>query len=334
MNRLTAAHFVLLIAFAVAARFAHAHEMRPAHLDIAEVSAGNYLVRWKVPAMGDRRVAIDPHFSTGCADTMERGDNFAVGASLRSWRIECPDGLAGTEIFFSNLSATMIDVLVQVKFLDGRHYTALVRPSDPVFRVPERASEQAVFRDYFVLGVEHIFLGMDHLLFVVGMTILVRGGRKLFWTITGFTAAHSVTLALAMLDVIRVPAPPVDALVALSIVLLAVEVVQYERIGAETLAIRAPWLVSMIIGLVHGLGFAGSLADYGLPPYARTFSLAAFNLGVEAGQLAIVAALLHVAYTARKIEMPNRAVFPRLASWVIGTLGAFWLIERVTAFFA
>lgn len=314
-----------------------AHEVRPAHLMVSEVSDGQYLVRWTVPAMGNRRLAIDPVFSGNCAETGDGVDGFAAGASVRSWYIDCDGALADTEIGFSNLPGTMIDVLVQVTFLDGRYYTGLVRPRDPVFRVPARDSETSVFGSYLVFGVEHILLGWDHLLFVLGLVLLVTGWRRLVWAITGFTAAHSITLALAMLDVVRVPGPPVEAVIALSIVVLAVEAIRYRRTGVETLAIRAPWLVSMAIGLIHGLGFAAALSEYGLPGHARFVSLLGFNLGVEMGQLAFIGVLVVLGVLVRRLE-GRRAGWqqPRiqlLAMWFNGVCGSFWLVQRVTGFF-
>jgi hydrogenase/urease accessory protein HupE len=311
----------------------NAHEVRPALLKVSEVSEGRYLVHWKVPATGDGRLAIAPVFDAGCQAGDDRVDGFASGASVCSWTITCRGGIADTEIGFSNLPSTMIDVLVQVTFLDGRYYTDMVRPSAPVFHVPARDGRASVFGSYLMLGIEHIWSGWDHLLFVLGLVLLVAENRRLFWAVTGFTVAHSITLALATLDVIRVPGPPVEAVIALSIVLLAVEAHRYRQTGAETLALRSPWLVSMVIGLVHGLGFAGALREFGLPAHARSVSLLAFNLGVETGQVLFIAMLIVLGGAARRIEMP---VLPqiRLATvWFIGICGSFWLTERVAGFF-
>lgn len=312
---------------------AAAHEVRPALLTVAEVSSDRYLVRWKVPAKGDRRLAIEPVFAARCVEEGDRVEAFAAGASVMSWYVDCPGGLAETEIGFSNLPRTMTDVLVQMTFLDGRYYTGLVRPSNPVFRVPKRDSEASVFGSYLVLGIEHILFGWDHLMFVLGLVLVVTDGRRLIWAITGFTVAHSLTLALAMLDVVRVPGPPVEAVVALSIVLLAVEALRYRRSGVDTFAIRAPWAVSMVIGLVHGLGFARALSEYGLPAYAKLVSLFAFNLGVEVGQLAFVVSLVLLGAAARRVALPAVPRMRFAAACFVGVLGAFWLVERVTGFF-
>ncbi|MFP6595879.1 MAG: HupE/UreJ family protein [Candidatus Hydrogenedentota bacterium] len=312
---------------------ASAHEVRPALLKVSEVSEGRYLIHWKVPAMGNQRLAIDPVFDAGCDAADDRVDGFAAGAAVRSWYVSCSGGIADTEIGFSNLPSTMIDVLVQVTFLDGRYYTDLVRPSAPVYHVPARDGQASVFGSYLTLGVEHILFGWDHLLFVLGLVLLVTNYRRLFWAVTGFTVAHSVTLALATLNIIRVPGPPVEAVIALSIVLLAVEASRYRRTETETLAIRSPWLVSMGIGLVHGLGFAGALSEFGLPAHARFISLLAFNLGVEIGQVLFIASLIALGAVARRIEMPLLPQVRVAATWLIGVCGSFWLTERVVGFF-
>lgn len=329
MNRLP----LLSCALLVFAGSVSAHEVRPALLKVSELSAGQFLVRWKVPAMGNQRLAIDPLFAAACVESGEHVEGFASNASVRSWRIDCSEGIANTDIRFPNLPATMIDVLVQISFLDGRYYTGLVRPGDPVFHVPTRDSEASVFRSYLLLGIEHILFGWDHLLFVLGMVLLVTDYRRLLWAITGFTAAHSISLALATLDIVRVPGPPVEAVIALSIVFLAVEAIRYRRTGDETLAVRAPWAVSMAIGLVHGLGFAGALGEYGLPAHARFVSLLAFNLGVETGQLAFIGVLLLLGVVVRRMDaqLVPRVQFAMMG--FIGVCGSFWLVERVTGFF-
>ena len=198
-----------------AAATAVAHEVRPALLKISEVSDQKFLVSWKVPAVGERRLAIAPEFAAGFTPSPERVSGFSSGASIQSWYI-AGRALADTDIVFTNLSSTMTDVLVQVSFQDGRYQTGLVRPSAPVFHVSARDSHFKVFESYLVLGIEHILLGSDHLLFVLGMILLVTDRKRLLWAVTGFTIAHSITLALATLDIIHVPAPPVEAIIALS----------------------------------------------------------------------------------------------------------------------
>jgi len=322
-----------LLAALLATSAARAHEVRPARLSVSEYYEGRYLVRWVVPAVGDRRLAIDPIFSAACASNEIAREAYSAGAAVRSWPIECSSSLAGTQIEFSNLQSTMIDVLVQISFLDGREYTGLVRPDSPVFQIPIRENAFSVFQSYLALGVEHILFGWDHLLFVLGLMLLVTNGRRLIWAITGFSVAHSITLALAMFNVIYVPAPPVEAVIALSIVLLGVEAHRYNRSGETTIAIRSPWLISCVIGLIHGLGFAGALSDYGLPVYAKLPALLAFNLGVEAGQLAFVTTL---ALAAALLRTMNARLLPRArlaAVWLVGICGSYWLVERLVGLY-
>lgn len=323
----------LLLLGALAATSAMAHEVRPARLTVTEISEDRYIVRWAVPAVRNRRLAIDPIFVTDCAPDPQGTEGNIAGASHRTWRIDCSSGLAGTQIEFANLSATMVDVLVQLTFLDGREYTGLVRPASPVFQIPVREETFSVFRSYLTLGVEHIWFGWDHLLFVLGLMLLVTDRRRLVWAITGFSVAHSITLALATLGFLFVPGPPVEAIIALSIVMLGVEALRYHRGGAPTFAIRSPWAISMAIGLVHGLGFAGALSEYGLPVYAQFVSLLAFNLGVEVGQLAFVAALVFVGFIARAFN--PRLISPArvTAIWLVGVSGAYWLVERTVGLY-
>lgn len=309
------------------------HEVRPARLIVTELSAGNYLVRWKVPAMGNSRLAIDPVFELPCVAEEPGNDGYSMGASVSTWSISCPGGLAGTRVEFVNLPSTMVDVLVQISFLDGREYTALVRPSMGGYTVPVRESESSVFRAYLTLGVQHIAFGWDHLLFVLGLILLVRDRGRLIGAITGFTIAHSVTLALAMLGFVILDGRPVEAIVALSIVFLAVEVRRFRRTGVESFALRRPWMVSAAIGLVHGLGFAGALSEYGLPAYAEALSLFAFNLGVEIGQLGFVALVLLAGFALQRLNRHALPLVQTAAVWLIGVSGSFWLVERIVGFY-
>ena len=314
---------------------AFAHEVRPAHLKVTETTSGRYLVTWKVPALaGNQRIAIDPQFADDVKLAKDASRVFAGDASIRTFQIVREQGLAGTEIRFANLPATMIDVLVQVTFLDGRYYTSIIRPSSPVFQIPERDSEASIFSSYLILGIEHILFGWDHLLFVLGLTILVADRRRLLWAVTGFTVAHSITLSLAMLDIIHVPSPPVEAVIALSIVLLAVEDIRLRRDGLESMGTKSPWLISIVIGLVHGLGFAGALSEYGLPAHAKFIALFSFNLGVELGQVSFIVVIVILTEIIKKF---SEATLPRLqtaAITLIGVMGAFWFVERVVGFFA
>jgi HupE / UreJ protein len=185
-------------------------------------------------------------------------------------------------------------------------------------------------RRYLVLGVEHILLGIDHLLFVLGLLLIVRGPWQLFKTITAFTLAHSLTLALATFGVVTLPPRPVDAAIALSIVFLAAEILR-GRQGRVGLTHRFPWLVAFGFGLLHGLGFAGALAEVGLPAAEVPAALLFFNLGVEIGQLMFVAAVLSLRWAARSLQLGWPAWAEVLPAYAIGTLACFWLMERLAA---
>jgi hydrogenase/urease accessory protein HupE len=231
----------------------------------------------------------------------------------------------------------MTDVLVRIQFLDGRVQTELLKPTQPALVVAERTSAWDVAGTYFALGVEHILTGVDHLLFVLGLMLIVKSGARLLKTVTAFTVAHSITLALATLGIVHVPQAPVEAVIALSIVFVANETAQRQRrdTGDATspgFTARRPWLVAFVFGLLHGFGFAGALAEVGLPQVDIPLALLTFNVGVEAGQLSFIAAVLVVMAIARRIGWRGPHWLAPLPSYAIGTLAMFWVIRRVATF--
>jgi hydrogenase/urease accessory protein HupE len=235
--------------------------------------------------------------------------------------VDCgPAGLAGATLAVQGFAQPGEEVLVRIALADGRAVSTVLRAAAPALAVPARPGG-AVLRSYLILGVRHILLGWDHLLFVLGLVLLVAGARRLIATLTAFTAAHSITLSLAALGVVHVPAPPVEAAIALSIVFLAAELCR----GPQTsFAARRPYGVALAFGLLHGLGFAGALAEAGLPPGDIPRALFGFNLGVELGQLLFVAAVLLAGRLLRPAARP--------LAYGIGTLAAYWCWERVAAF--
>jgi hydrogenase/urease accessory protein HupE len=238
------------------------------------------------------------------------------GAEIKRWKISTgPAGLDGWEVTVHGLQTTMTDVLVRVALADGRVVSRLLRPDAPSFVFGNETAGPAA-AGYFVLGVEHILFGIDHLLFVLALVLIVRGVGLLVKTITAFTIAHSITLALATLGFVKVPSAPVEAIIALSIVFVAAEIVRARR-GQRGLTERAPWLVAGIFGLLHGFGF--------IP-----LALLLFNVGVEAGQLAFVAVVLALLAILRRIQWPALE-WARLAPpYAIGTVAMFWVIQRLT----
>jgi hydrogenase/urease accessory protein HupE len=223
-------------------------------------------------------------------------------------------------------------VIARVALDDGRVSNVILRADAPAFVVPEQENRMDVVRSYVSLGVEHILTGFDHLAFVVGLLLLVRDRRQLLLTITAFTAGHSVTLSLAVLGYVNVPSRPVEAFIALSILVVAVEVAR--RSDAPLTAIeRRPWAIAFAFGLLQGFGFAGALAEIGLPTNEIPLALLSFNVGIEAGQLIFVGAGLGVYGAIRALHFARFSYGRYVAAHSIGDLAAFWFIERVVASF-
>jgi hydrogenase/urease accessory protein HupE len=309
-----------------------AHELRPAYLQVTEIGGGAYDLVWKVPAAGENmRLSLAPRFDGKVKMDGEPVEAFTGGAHVTRWKIECPDGIQGTRLTIDGLSNTFTDALVRVAYADGTEFVTRLQPDNPSVVIKAAPGPAAVAWTYTVLGVEHILLGIDHLLFVLALMLLVKGKRRLIGTITAFTLAHSITLALATLGVVHVPGPPVEACIALSIVFVAAEIV-HGRQGKPGLTARAPWVVAFTFGLLHGLGFASALNEVGLPQQAIPLALLFFNVGVELGQLAFIAVVLAVMAAGRR--SPNRE--PnwswRVAPYSIGAVAMFWVIQRISAF--
>jgi hydrogenase/urease accessory protein HupE len=329
---------LLLLAACLGARGAGAHELRPGYLALRETGPADYDVLWKVPARGALRLGLSVTLPGDCTSSAPRG-GFVRGAYLERWSARCERSLAGRSVRIEGLAATRTDVLARVERLDGSAQTARVSADTGAFEVAAAPSRSEVALTYLRLGVEHILLGVDHLLFVLALLFLVRSGRRLVATVTAFTAAHSLTLAAATLGWVRVPQTPVEAAIALSIVFVAAELARAWS-GAD-LAGRAPWVVAFLFGLLHGLGFAGALREVGLPQQAIPMALIFFNVGVELGQLAFVAAVL-AALSLLDAALPGPRAGPwRVAdrvrapvAYAIGALATFWLIERTAAFWA
>ena len=308
-----------------------AHEMRPGYLEITEVTPAAYTVLWKVPMRGDLRLQLDPKFPDSCSDAVPPAARSAGGALITNWTIRCDDGLADQSIAITGLENTLTDVLVRVQHLEGATQTTRITPREPSFTVTGSPSKLALSATYLWLGIEHILLGIDHLLFVFALLLIVSGVRRLIWTITAFTLAHSITLAGATLGYVHVPQQPVEAIIALSILFLATEIVHSRR-GRPGYAERWPWLVAFIFGLLHGFGFAGALAEVGLPEHAIPFALVFFNVGVELGQLAFVAVVLSLTWLIHKFKAFPLQPAEMVTTYIIGGVAAYWTIERVTGF--
>ena len=329
---------VLLILLLLLAAPAAADDFKPAYLQLTQRDATSYDVLWKVPALDEiTSLALRPLFPAGTRALTPPRSTYATGSSVIRWRVAVPGGLDGKPVHFEGGSAGRTDILVRMERLDGSEQLERISPASPVFTAVPSPGPFEVIASYTRLGIEHILTGVDHLLFVAALVMLVRGPRQLFLTITAFTVAHSITLALATLGVVDVLGPPVEAVIALSIAFVAVEIVQRQR-GNPSLASEKPWLVAFSFGLLHGLGFAGALAEVGLPENNIPLALLFFNVGVEIGQLLFVAVLLAAAALFARVRARRAAVpldprlYPLLPAYVIGGLACFWLFERVAAF--
>ena len=317
----------ILVALLCAAGPAAAHELRPAYLELREGEPGTFQVSWKTPMRGDLRLALSPLFSGSLDASSPVVTRAAGGASLQTWTAQAVEPLRGRSVRIVGLEDTMTDALVRIEFADGSDWTQRLTPRQPVAVVPERPSRSAVASVYLGLGVEHILLGIDHLLFVSVLLLVTRGGVKLIGAVTAFTAAHSITLGLATLGFVHVPAQPVEVIIAASIALVAAEIVRDGR-GQGGLTARAPWVVAFLFGLLHGFGFAGALGEIGLPDGQIPAALLFFNLGVEAGQLVFVAAVLLVVASLRRLAPAPPRWAELVPPYAIGIVATFWVFQR------
>jgi hydrogenase/urease accessory protein HupE len=328
MNRAFALFLVFLL---LCPHGASAHELRPAFLDMREVAPDTFSVLWKVPARGDRRISLDLVLPDTCTPATETVNAIEGNFALRRFSTVCKNGLGGTEITIAGLRTSLTDAILRIEYSDGSSEVARLTPENPAMTVRGRMGLLETATTYFRLGVEHILGGIDHLLFVLALMLLIRDRWMLLKTITAFTIAHSITLAGAALGYFSAPQPPVEAAIALSIVFLARELAM-EREHQDDLAWRSPWIVAFAFGLLHGFGFAGALSEIGLPQGDVPLALLAFNLGVEAGQILFVIAMLvlHRAVVAL-FDIPVRPA-RHLMAYGIGTLAMLWLFERLLNF--
>lgn len=313
---------------------AWAHESRPAYLEIRETVPGRYDVLWRTPLMSGMRLPVALKFPDDVRNVTEPTTQELPDSLVERRLVDAGGtGLAGKRIEFAGLQATITDVLVRIETRDGAHSTQLVHPRQPWVEFGVSRGLAAVAGAYLVHGIEHILFGYDHLLFVFALILIVRRGRMLLITVTTFTIAHSITLALATLGVVHIPVRPVEATIALSILLLACEIVRLQR-GQPSVTARWPWVVAFSFGLLHGLGFASALTEIGLPRGDVPLALFVFNLGVELGQLAFIAAVLAALALLKRIRVPVllERYSLRASAYAIGGLAALWFFERLARF--
>ena len=307
----------------------HAHEIRPALLNITEQKPGWFEVTWKVPMRGGSSLAIKPVFPSSLVPYGPPSSHTVPGANIQYATYQIQEGsLAGETITIDGLTALQIDVMVKIKFADGSSHSTILRPSAPSFEVPSPETKAKIAWIYLRLGVEHILQGIDHLLFVLGLLLIVGSRYTLIKTITAFTIAHSITLAIATLGYASAPVQPLNAAIALSILFLGPEIVRVWR-GQTSFTIRHPWVVAFAFGLLHGFGFASGLTTIGLARAEIPVALLLFNVGVEIGQLffVLIIVLLERSFRILEIRWPRWA--QAMPAYTVGGLGAFWTIQRV-----
>tara|TARA_Y100000746_G_scaffold105960_1_gene90449 strand:+ start:28 stop:1014 length:987 start_codon:yes stop_codon:yes gene_type:complete len=325
--RRSVAFCILVMLEVVSGDFAIAHEIRPAYLQITEVGRGeaNYHILWKQPVVQNRRLPIDPVFSDECELSDLSPPEVTSVAILYNWQTECD--LSETSIHVTGLMVNHTDVLVRVETLDDEVENYVLRPSNPTLDLKEGGAPAL---DYFIIGVDHLVFGIDHVLFVIGLFLFIQAPIALIKTITAFTVSHSITLALSVLGLVKLDQGPIELVIALSILFLARELVQEES-KRSRLTLGRPWVMAFFFGLLHGLGFAGALADIGLPKDDLWLSLLLFNLGIEAGQIAVILVLAIVAWALSQINW--KQYFNTLAAWGMGSVAAFWTIDRALLLF-
>jgi HupE/UreJ protein len=315
----------LLLSFASRAA---AHEARPAYLEVKETAPGRYDLLWRTPVLAGMRLPIALHVPAGVRNLKEPTVQELTDSLLERRTIEAgPGGLAGKRIEFPGLQATITDVLVRVELADGRKWSTIVHPSQPWVEITAAQGKLAVVGSYVVHGIRHIAFGADHLLFVLGLLLIVKDRWTLVKTITAFTVAHSITLGIATLGWAEAPILPLNAAIALSIFFLGPEIVRSWR-GETSFTIEHPWVVAFVFGLIHGFGFASALTSAGLPRADLPLALLGFNVGVEIGQVGFVLLVLLLERSFRLLEIRWPRWVEALPGYAIGTLGAFWTIQR------
>ena len=333
---------LLVALFLLVCAPAGAHDSRPNFVEIVETASGLFNVQWKIPASvpyGALPTIIMPE---NCSTDARLATRQAGGAYQGLVNYSCPGGLSGETvgIEFPVINPSLSS-LFQVRLANGEQYVRILKPSESSWTIPDAENKLAVAGQYTWLGIEHIWIGLDHLLFVACLLLIARTPRKVLITITGFTVAHSITLALSVLDLVRIPTPPVEAAIALSVVFLAWEIVRNDE---NQLTFRYPVAVSTSFGLLHGLGFAAVLRDIGLPQTQLPTALLFFNVGVEIGQILFLFALIAAFLVLRpllqrllRVDDDKGVRWDSLttpASYVIGGIAAYWMIDRIAGFWA
>ena len=319
---------LLITCLAGATLLAGAHEVRPAAFEVRADGESATRITWRQPVAGDYGIRLQPRLSSGWLDSPANQQQRTPQTLTLVWVIAQPvTALAGQTLSVEGLGSTLTDVFVRIEWPQAKPTITLLKPTSPMMTIAMSGAGRGHFQ-YLQLGITHIWSGYDHLLYLVGLMLLVRGFLPLLKVISAFTLAHSVTLALSVLDIVVLPSAPVEATIALSIVMVAAEAARAAR-GGESFTLRKPWLVALLFGLLHGFGFAGALREAGLPPDSVAVPLLLFNLGVETGQLVFVAGVAGLALLVLR-NMPGPALYlRRILPVLIGAIAMAWLYERL-----
>jgi hypothetical protein len=302
-----------------------AHRFAPSLLRVVEVGDQAYQVVWKTPAQGTSAVPLQPVLPANCAAEGDGAGEMEGTGIVRSWQVRCEGGLVGQTLRVSGLAENQASVLASLERLDGSFYQSMLSTEKSEFLIPAEPTALVVMQEYSWLGAEHIWGGIDHLLFVFGLLLLVGGGKRLVWTITAFTLGHSITLSLVTLGYFEYPVALVEFAIALSIFVLALELARENK---GDLFHRQPWWLAGSFGLLHGMGFAGALIEVGLPQSELPLALLFFNIGIEVGQLAFIFVVLAVWMLLRRVLAQWQQQLLPVPVYVLGTLSAMWCIER------
>jgi len=310
----------------------NADELRPGLLEIRELPSGTFDVMWKT-SNAESLADLRPELPDNCAMHGKRREFRTDALTVTSWQVQCPEGLEGRLLGINGLDAIDTDILVRIQRLDGSRQIERLTPFSPSLKIAVRTGLAGTSATYFNFGITHILSGYDHLLFVLALILLLDKGRQVMIAVTAFTLAHSVTLTVATLGIFRPAQTPIEAVIALSILFLAVELARKQN-GFDSMTIRQPWLVAFVFGLLHGFGFAGALLQAGLPQQDVPAALLFFNVGVEAGQVFFIGTVLALAYLMRESALQQQPLLTQVPQYGIGIVAAFWTIERVAAFWS
>ena len=311
---------------------ARADDIRPGYLQLQTDDNLHFNVIWKVPNLSKKNQLLSPIFPENCISKSSKRSISSNNASTQHWSIFCDKGIINKAISIEGLNKSNLDILVRVQQANGITQMQRLSATNTQFKQLPEVSNWQVVEVYTGLGIEHILLGFDHLLFVFALLLIIKSKGRLFGAITAFTFAHSITLTLASLNLVKLPLPPVEAVIALSIVFLAVEIIHAQK-GRPGIAENSPWLVAFIFGLLHGFGFAGALAEIGLPENALPLALLFFNVGVELGQVVFIVFVLTLVKICRpRVSNKTQTMSLLSCAYFIGSLASFWVIERSLSF--